>query len=115
MFSSPGIPKTYLTPSFSRHLTTSFATVVASSLGVTSSATLSSMPAALSNRLDHKKTPLHIWIQMNFYPNPDGPTNHIDYNIGIATYNMNLIIAVFQVIFEMCTDNLKGHGTEIPS
>jgi hypothetical protein len=74
------------------------------------------MPAALSNRLDHKKTPLHIWIQMNFYPNPDGPpTNHIDYNIGIATYNMNLIIAVFQVIFEMCTDNLKGHGTEIPS
>jgi hypothetical protein len=53
---------------------------------------------------------------MNFYPNPDGPpTNHIDYNIGIATYNMNLIIAVFQVIFEMCTDNLKGHGTEIPS
>jgi hypothetical protein len=105
-----------LTPSFSRHLTTSFATVVASSLGVTSSATLSSMPAALPNRLDHKKTPLYIWIQMNFYPNPDGPpTNHIDYNIGIAAYNMNLIIAVFQVIFERCTDNLKGHGTEIRS
>ena len=39
----------------------------------------------------------------------------MDHNIGIATYNMNLIIAVFQVIFERCTDNLKGHGTEIPS
>ncbi|MER5175211.1 MAG: hypothetical protein ABJB76_04525 [Candidatus Nitrosocosmicus sp.] len=28
MFSSPGIPKTYLTPSFSIHLTTRWATVI---------------------------------------------------------------------------------------
>jgi hypothetical protein len=52
---------------------------------------------------------------MNFYPNPDGPVSHIDYKIRIVTYNMNIIIAVFQVIFERCRDNLKGHGTEIPS
>jgi hypothetical protein len=28
------------------------------------------MPAALSNRLNHKKPPLQIWIQNDFYPNP---------------------------------------------
>jgi hypothetical protein len=48
-------------------------------------------------------------------PNPDGPASHIDYNISIVvTYNMNLIIAIFQVIFEGCTDNIKEHDTEIP-
>jgi hypothetical protein len=33
---------------------------------------LSFMPAALSSRLNHKKPPLQIWIQMNFYPHPTG-------------------------------------------
>jgi hypothetical protein len=47
-------------------------------------------------------------------PNPDGPATHIDYNISIVTYNMKLIIVVFHVIFEMSTDNIKEHGTEIP-
>src|SRR6266508_751337 len=56
MFSSPGIPKTYLTSSFSRHLTTSLATVTCS-VEVPSSGTFSFfMPAALFNRHDHKKS-----------------------------------------------------------
>jgi hypothetical protein len=44
MFSSPGIPKTYLTPSFSRHFTISLATV-GFSLDVTFSTTFFFMPA----------------------------------------------------------------------
>jgi hypothetical protein len=40
------------------------------------------MPAVLSNRLNHKKPPLQIWIQMDFYPNPDGPANQIE-TIGL--------------------------------
>ncbi len=52
MFSSPGIPKTYLTPSFSRHLTKSLATVVVdSSIGVGFCfVTLPSMPCTSSSR-----------------------------------------------------------------
>jgi hypothetical protein len=34
------------------------------------------MPAALSNRLNHKKPPLQIWIQMEFLSkNPSGITS----------------------------------------
>ena len=31
--------------------------------------------------------PLVPWIQMNFYPNPDGPANHTGSNISAARYN----------------------------